>query len=160
MATTARQIPGKRAVAGGGSGRGGNTSSATQSKHGHKRLVCLVLIVKDEEHVIERCLRAAAPFIDTYCICDTGSTDKTKEVIFKTMSSLGIFGVIKDHKWERFSINRTKSLEESRDFCPDGWSWVVDADDEIKGIPPGAGWWNAVEDTVDGIHLFTRYKGD
>jgi glycosyltransferase involved in cell wall biosynthesis len=48
-----------------------------------RRKVCLTMIVKDESKVIERALRSAAPFIDTYSICDTGSSDKTKDIIKK-----------------------------------------------------------------------------
>ena len=43
----------------------------------------LCMIVKDEEHCIERCLESMYKHIDTWVICDTGSTDKTKEVIQK-----------------------------------------------------------------------------
>ena len=46
-----------------------------------KPYLTLCMIVKDEEHCIERCLESVAPFIDRYDITDTGSTDKTKEKI-------------------------------------------------------------------------------
>ena len=41
----------------------------------------LSMIVKDEAPNIERCLESVAPYIDYYIICDTGSTDNTKEII-------------------------------------------------------------------------------
>ena len=40
-----------------------------------KPTITLCMIVKDETHVIERCLRSVAPFVDRYDITDTGSTD-------------------------------------------------------------------------------------
>ena len=50
----------------------------------------LNMIVKNEEKVIERLLRTVSPLVDWYTIVDTGSTDKTKEIITKTMQELGI----------------------------------------------------------------------
>ena len=43
--------------------------------------VCLNMIVKNESAIIERCLNAVYPFIDEYCIVDTGSTDDTIDKI-------------------------------------------------------------------------------
>ena len=43
--------------------------------------LCLNMIVKNESKVIRRLLESALPIIDSYCICDTGSTDDTKEII-------------------------------------------------------------------------------
>ena len=37
------------------------------------RNITLNMIVKNEAHVIERCLSAARPLIDAWCIVDTGS---------------------------------------------------------------------------------------
>ena len=43
--------------------------------------ICLNMIVKNESKIILRLLDTVLPIIDTYCICDTGSTDMTKELI-------------------------------------------------------------------------------
>ena len=43
--------------------------------------ICLNMIVKNESKIILRLLETVLPIIDTYCICDTGSTDMTKELI-------------------------------------------------------------------------------
>ena len=43
--------------------------------------ICLSMIVKDESHIIHECLESIAPHIDYWCICDTGSSDNTKEII-------------------------------------------------------------------------------
>ena len=53
---------------------------------GERPTVSLTMIVKDEEHIIRECLESIAPYIDRYDISDTGSTDKTKEII-KNLSS-------------------------------------------------------------------------
>lgn len=42
--------------------------------------ISLCMIVKDEEEVLERCLKSAAPLVDEIVIVDTGSKDKTKEI--------------------------------------------------------------------------------
>ena len=98
---------------------------------------CLTMIVCNEEHVIERCLRSAAPFITTYCICYNGNgSDRTKDIIRKVMHERNIKGVIHDHTWEEFGPTRTKAFIASREHCPDGWSWVIDADDTIVVIHP------------------------
>ena len=41
----------------------------------------LCMIVKDEAAIICGCLNSVRPIIDYVLICDTGSTDNTKEVI-------------------------------------------------------------------------------
>ncbi len=106
--------------------------------------ICLTMIVKDESHVIERACRSAAPHITTYCICDTGSTDNTKQIIKSIFDSLGIDGIIHDHKWtDDFGINRTLSMEAARKHTKDkGWSWVLDADDSIVGDALPNEFWN------------------
>ena len=43
--------------------------------------VCLNMIVKNESKIITRLLESVAPYIDSYCICDTGSVDHTEELI-------------------------------------------------------------------------------
>ena len=43
--------------------------------------LALNMIVKNEGKIIERLLTSVLPIVDTYCICDTGSTDNTKEII-------------------------------------------------------------------------------
>ena len=40
----------------------------------------LVMIVKNEERTLEKCLRAAKPLVDHMIIADTGSDDATREI--------------------------------------------------------------------------------
>jgi tetratricopeptide (TPR) repeat protein len=98
--------------------------------------ICLTLIVKNESKVIERCLKSTLNFISTYCICDTGSTDNTKEVISEFFKKHKIPGVIHDTPWVNFGVNRSILLEKSREHCPDGYSFMIDADDEACGDIP------------------------
>jgi hypothetical protein len=98
--------------------------------------ICLTLIVKNEEKVIERCLKSTLNLISTYCICDTGSTDNTKEVITDFFKKHKISGVIHDTPWVNFGVNRSILLEKSREHCPDGYSFMIDADDVVYGEIP------------------------
>ena len=42
--------------------------------------VSLCMIVKNEEDVLERCLKSVAGLVDEIIIVDTGSTDRTREI--------------------------------------------------------------------------------
>ena len=56
--------------------------------------ICLNMIVKNESKVILRLLNSVLPIVDSYCICDTGSTDNTIEVIENFFNEHNIQGKI------------------------------------------------------------------
>lgn len=89
------------------------------------------MIVKNESHVIERCLDSVIKYIDSYCICDTGSDDDTKIKIDSFFKKHGINGEIHDDKWVDYGFNRTKALE--RCYGKTKWAIMIDADDRIEG---------------------------
>lgn len=91
--------------------------------------LCLVMIVKDEEDSIEKCLKSVAPFISYWVIVDTGSTDDTINVINRVTSELGIPGELHERPWVNFEVNRTESLELAKGKCD--YRWIIDADDEF-----------------------------
>jgi len=100
-------------------------------------MIGLVMIVKNEEAVIERALLSAKPFISTYVIVDTGSTDRTKEIIAATMSDVS--GIIVDRPWVNFGVNRSEALA----LCDPHMDWAImlDADDTLAGtVPPATIW--------------------
>lgn len=98
-----------------------------------KPIICLVMIVKDEENVIGRCLRALNPHIDCWVIQDTGSSDKTKGIILDT---LDMKGLITDEPFQSFSHNRTLVMNQAREKFPEAdYLLMIDADDTwIAGI--------------------------
>jgi tetratricopeptide (TPR) repeat protein len=87
------------------------------------------MIVKNEAHVIQRCLRSVKPFIDSYSISDTGSTDNTMDLIREELA--GIPGVLTSDPWEDFSANR--NLASSR--CAGDHIISLDADETL--VPTG-----------------------
>jgi glycosyltransferase involved in cell wall biosynthesis len=104
----------------------------------------LAMIVKNEAPNIERCLTSVAPFINYYVICDTGSTDNTKEIIKKFFDEKGIPGEIHDHEWSDFGTNRSKALELC--YGKTKWAIMIDADDFITGTLPV----DKFDDSLDG----------
>jgi glycosyltransferase involved in cell wall biosynthesis len=104
----------------------------------------LSMIVKNEAPNIERCLESVAPFINYYVICDTGSTDNTKEVIKNFFDKKGIPGEILDHEWKHFGHNRSLALKAC--YGKTKWALMIDADDFISGKLPV----EKFDDSVDG----------
>lgn len=90
--------------------------------------ICLVMIVKDESSVIGRCLRSALPFIDSWSIVDTGSTDNTKEIIREVMKDLP--GELHERPWKNFAHNRTEMIHLARGKAD--YDLMIDADDVIE----------------------------
>jgi glycosyltransferase involved in cell wall biosynthesis len=70
------------------------------------------MIVRDESAVIERCLASAIDKIDTWSICDTGSTDGTQELIRSVLA--GIPGELHERPWVNFGHNRSEALALAR----------------------------------------------
>lgn len=96
--------------------------------------ICLTMIVKDEEKVILRCLNSVVDYIDTYCICDTGSTDSTPKLITDFFEEKGIKGKLLHHKWKNFGYNRTLAVQEAKGTAD--YLLLMDADFIFKVVNP------------------------
>ena len=94
--------------------------------------VCLNMIVKNEAQVIERCLRSVRPFIDSWVIVDTGSTDGTQDLI-RGFFHNDLPGVLHERPWRNFGHNRTEALELAREHGD--YLFIIDAD-EVLEVPP------------------------
>jgi glycosyltransferase involved in cell wall biosynthesis len=75
--------------------------------------IILVLMVKNESAILQRCLAAAAPFCDAIVVADTGSTDATLEIAMEFSSSDTPMRVVTD-EWKNFGWNRSLSLKAAR----------------------------------------------
>ena len=75
--------------------------------------ICLNMIVKDEAHIILKTLDNLLKYIPLsyWVICDTGSTDNTKELIIDYFKNKNISGELIDDEWIDFGYNRSKALE-------------------------------------------------
>lgn len=109
--------------------------------------LCLVMIVKNESHVIRRCLESVKPpHVQAWCVVDTGSTDGTQDIIREELC--GIPGRLYEEPWVDFATNRTQALELARGLVAihaasvPGDEWyllLIDADEELV-IPAGWQW--------------------
>ena len=54
--------------------------------------ICLVMIVKDEAHVVTEALASALPWISGWVVVDTGSTDGTQATIRRFFEEKGVAG--------------------------------------------------------------------
>ena len=91
-----------------------------------KPTVCLAMILKNEGHIIKRCLDSAKPFIDSYFVIDTGSTDDTLEVVARELEDLP--GVIKSEEWINFGANRSSLVKQARE---QGYDYLLLADADM-----------------------------
>ncbi|RFF29561.1 glycosyltransferase [Wenzhouxiangella sediminis] len=89
--------------------------------------ICLVMIVRDEAHVIERCLKSVRPLITRWCIVDTGSADDTAQIIEQALADLP--GELHHRQWVDFGHNRSEALALARG--QGDWLLLIDADEEL-----------------------------
>ncbi|MEI7669229.1 MAG: SLBB domain-containing protein, partial [Pseudomonadota bacterium] len=76
-----------------------------------KPTLCLNMIVKNESKIIRRLMESVSPIIDCYCICDTGSTDDTIEIINTFFSQKNIPGKVVSEPFKNFAHNRSHALQ-------------------------------------------------
>ncbi|WP_176551144.1 TPR domain-containing glycosyltransferase [Bacillus sp. AFS040349] len=86
------------------------------------KFISLCMIVKNEETVIERCLSSVAQLVDEIVVVDTGSTDKTKELVSKYTTNIYDFEWIDDFSAAR-NFAASKATSE--------WILVLDADEYV-----------------------------
>ena len=111
--------------------------------------ICLNMIVKNESRIIKRMLESVLPLIDCYCICDTGSTDNTIEVIETFFKEKQIPGKIVHEPFQHFAHNRNVALKACHDQ-PADYVLLMDADMKLK---IGAGFQKSLLGDCDSYHL-------
>ncbi|MED4269188.1 glycosyltransferase family 2 protein [Geobacillus stearothermophilus] len=86
------------------------------------KTLALVMIVKNEEQNLGRCLQSINNIVDEMIVVDTGSTDDTREVAYSFGAKVFNFAWGQD-----FSAARNYALEQST--CD--WNLVLDADEYV-----------------------------
>ncbi len=114
------------------------------------RTVSACMIVKNEEELLEDCLKSIRSWVDEIIIVDTGSTDKTIEIA----ESYG--AKIYHQQWEgNFSKHRNYSLEQATS----DWIFIIDADERLceEDIPKLQGLINSDEHSIVSINVYSIY---
>lgn len=95
--------------------------------------LCLNMIVKDENHIIEQTLENICQHfkIDYWVISDTGSSDKTPEIIAQFFKEKQIQGELIHEPWQNFSYNRNVALNAC--LGKSDYVLIFDADDSVNG---------------------------
>ena len=96
--------------------------------------ICLNMIVKNESNIITRLFDSVLPLIDYYCICDTGSTDNTIELITNYFKEKDISGTIFSIPFQDFGYNRTIAMKYCEKLDVD-YLMLLDADMILKIEP-------------------------
>lgn len=99
--------------------------------------ICLNMIVKNEAAVIRRCLGSVRPFIDSWVIVDTGSTDGTQQIIRDNLRDIP--GELHERLWTNFAHNRNEALDLARGHGQ--YLLLIDADEALESaadfaLPP------------------------
>lgn len=86
-------------------------------------MLALVMIARNEQHCIERCLESVKPYVDVMIVLDTGSTDQTKRIAGRSGAQ------VLDFEWcNDFAAARNAALSHS----PARWNLILDADEWIE----------------------------
>jgi glycosyltransferase involved in cell wall biosynthesis/predicted GH43/DUF377 family glycosyl hydrolase len=86
----------------------GDALSPLAHSEGQKQTIALCMIVRDEAEVIARCLESVRPLIDSWVICDTGSSDGTPKLVAELLSDVP--GALHHREWRDFGWNRTELM--------------------------------------------------
>jgi hypothetical protein len=109
--------------------------------HDRPSTIGLCLIVKDEAHVLRRCLESARRLVDYVLVVDTGSTDGTPDVVRACLADHNLPGVVRHDAWRDFGSNRTTAVAALREVTWIDYCLMLDADDVLaidETIAPAA----------------------
>lgn len=108
-----------------------------RSSAGGERMptIGLCMIVRDEAHVVERCLDSVRPLVDAAVIVDTGSGDGTPDRVRAYLARHAIPGSVVEEPWRDFAHNRSAALARLRQEAGIDYALVIDADDRLAFAP-------------------------
>ena len=96
-----------------------------------KSTLCFGTMCKNEEACILKTLESVYKYIDYWVVCDTGSTDKTCEIVKEFFAEKNIPGQLYVDEWVGFDVN--KSLLFERCHNKTDYLLHLDADDWLMG---------------------------
>lgn len=93
--------------------------------------------MKNEEHVILRMLDSIKPIVDGICMVDTGSTDKSIEVLKKWGSDNNIETHVFEREFDNFENSRNHSIEKAKEVFLNRdkdqyYGFWIDCDEQLK----------------------------
>lgn len=94
--------------------------------------ICLVMMVKNESAKIEQALTSCEHMIDSYIICDSGSTDDTKQKIKDFMDERNIPGEILDIEWKNFGYSKSIMMKEAHERSTADYFLFMDGRELVK----------------------------
>lgn len=117
------------------------------------------MIVRDEAHVISRCLNSVKQHIDCYAIVDTGSSDGTQNIIRECLKDIP--GEVIDRPWIDFSTNRNQALDLARNLSQDKDAFIltIDADDVLGNPGRVFSEWRKEKNKKNCYELRIQYSG-
>lgn len=95
------------------------------------KTIAACMIVRDEAHVIVRCLDSLKPLVDFVLIEDTGSTDGTQDIVRAWLHENGVSGLVIEEPWQNFAFNRSHALAQLRKQYDIDYALMIDADDSL-----------------------------
>jgi predicted GH43/DUF377 family glycosyl hydrolase/glycosyltransferase involved in cell wall biosynthesis len=90
--------------------------------------VGLCMIVRNEETAVERCLRSVTGLVDSWVVCDTGSRDRTREIVRSALADLP--GELHETEWQDFGHNRSELMDLAMGSAD--YLLIVDADMTVE----------------------------
>ncbi|MEG0215496.1 MAG: glycosyltransferase family 2 protein, partial [Hungatella sp.] len=115
-------------------------------------MINLVMIARNEERCLERCLKSVQGLVDEIILVDTGSTDRTKEIAASYGAKLYEF-VWRDD----FSAARNYALDQS----DADWNLILDADEYLtEGSGADVQSYLQKQDHLGAIMIRNAYEDD
>jgi hypothetical protein len=120
--------------------------------------IIFISMIKNEEKIIERCIKNCLSIADAICVTDTGSTDTTCKKVEEIFSTISIPSKLYQDEWKNFGHNRTNSFKNTVEFCKElGWDLnttyglLLDGDMVLKIVN-----FNKEELTANGYKLIQK----
>lgn len=90
--------------------------------------ICLCMIVKNEASIIGRCLDSVKPYISSWVVVDTGSTDGTQHIVANHLCDLP--GELHERNWVDFAHNRNEAMSLAQGKAD--YLMIIDADEVLN----------------------------